>query len=640
MNSNKVKIAQYGSWESPINADLMVSSSISLSAVAIDGQDIYWLEGRPQEKGRNVLMKLNQNQEISEITSKDYNIRTRVHEYGGGAFSVEKEKIFFVNYADQRIYYQTSHQTEDSKTVPLTAESSKRYADLILDSQHHRLLCVCEDHQDTSKEPENTIVSVDLNSGEVKTIVSGSDFYSYPRLSPDGSQLAWISWNHPYMPWDSTKLWVARINPDGSLGEKKLVAGEANEAISQPEWSPDGVLYFVSDRQNWWNLYRINLDGEIECLQEMPAEFTYPHWIFGISLYSFVSEKEIIAAYTQNGAWYLAYLNTETKQWRNFDLPYTNILTVKAKGEKVVLIASSATQPTVVVEFNWRQELNDHSLKVIRKSTTLTLDSGYLSIPEAIAFPTTNGLTAYGWYYPPQNQDYQGPANELPPLLVKSHGGPTAPALASFSLKIQYWTSRGFAVLDVNYGGSTGYGRDFRKRLEKQWGIVDVDDCVNGAKYLVDQNKVDGNRLAITGGSAGGYTTLAALTFRDTFKAGASYYGVSDLEALAKDTHKFESRYLDGLIGPYPESQEIYQQRSPINYVDLLNCPVIFLQGLEDKVVPPNQAEKMVTALQSKNIPVTYVSFPDEQHGFRQAENIKKAIESELSFYAEVFKLF
>ena len=620
------KIAPFGSWQSPITSDLIVEGTIGLVATAIDAADIYWIEARPQEQGRNVIVRSNQQGEITTLTPSPYNVRTRVHEYGGGAFVVKDGVIFFVNFSDQRIY----QQRVDSNPTPLTPESTKRYADLILDSQRNRLICVCEDHHTKGVEPENSIVSIDLDSGTVTTLVAGADFYAAPRLSPDGSQLVWLSWNHPNLPWDQTRLWRARLNPDGSLTQSELIAGESPESICQPEWSPNGVLYFVSDRSNWWNLYRVNPSGGIDCVWAMEAEFAYPHWIFAISLYGFASETDIITAYTQGGRWYLAHLNTQNQEFTTLDLPYTNIDSVKVQPERVILLAASFTQPSAIIELDWPQL----STRIIRKSTELTLDPAYISVPEAISFPTSDGLTAYGWYYPPQNPDYQPLAHSLPPLIVKSHGGPTAPAAASLSLKFQYWTSRGFAILDVNYGGSTGFGRDYRQRLLGKWGIVDVDDCVNGAKYLVQQQKVDPRRLAISGGSAGGYTTLAALTFRDTFRAGASYYGVSDLEALAQDTHKFESRYLDGLIGPYPEAKEIYQQRSPINFVERLNCPVIFLQGLEDKVVPPNQAEKMVEALKAKGIPVTYITFPDEQHGFRKAENIKTALESELAFYS------
>lgn len=623
------QIAPFGTWKSPITSDAIVAATIGLGGVRIDGEDIYWLEARPTEGGRNVLMRQSPQGTTTEITPSPLSVRTRVHEYGGGAFLASEGTVYFSNFADQRLYKQTG----DGKPQALTSASKRRYADAILDSQRDRLICVCEDHTSEEDEPENGLVSIDLDTGRVAPLALGSDFYSSPRLSPDGSQLAWLTWNHPDMPWDSTQLWLATVNGDGSLSEPKTIAGGTDESVCEPKWSPDGTLYFSSDRTGWWNLYRYTQAGSIEPLHPMEAEFAYPHWIFGICTYGFASPTRLICTYTQNGRWYLASLDVETKAFQAIDTPDTEISSLQVSGDRALYIGASPTQPTAIVQLNW--ETGERT--ILKQSTELAIDRGYLSVPEAIAFPTENGLTAHAWYYPPQNQDYTAPEGELPPLLVKSHGGPTASASSAFNLRIQYWTSRGFAYLDVNYGGSTGYGRDYRQRLDGNWGIVDVDDCVNGAKYLVERGKADGQRLAISGGSAGGYTTLAALTFKNTFKAGASYYGVSDLEALAKDTHKFESRYLDRLIGKYPEEKSIYEARSPIHFTDRLACPVIFFQGLEDKVVPPNQAEMMVAAIQKKGLPVAYVPFAQEQHGFRRAENIKQALDGEFYFYARVF---
>ncbi len=574
---------------------------------------------------------------ITDVTPAPFNVRTRVHEYGGGSFAVAAGVVYFSHFADQRIYCQTL----DSQPEPLTPAANCRYADAIVDTQKNRLICVREDNAGDG-EAVNTIVSINLDNGEdIQILTQGNDFYASPSLSPDGSQLAWISWNHPNMPWDGTELWVAEINADGSLCKKKLVAGGVDESIFQPEWSLDGVLYFVSDKSNWWNLYRTPLNppllrGEagIEPLCEMAAEFGLPQWIFGMSTYAIVSESKIICTYTQQGKWQLASLDLIAKQLTTIETPYTDISSVKARGEIVVFLAGSPTESTAIVQLN----LATSQREVLRLSSDLSIEPGYLSVAEPIAFPTENGLTAFGFFYTPQNQDFAAPAGEKPPLVVKSHGGPTAATSSSLSLKIQYWTSRGFAVLDVNYGGSTGYGREYRKRLQDSWGIVDVDDCANGAKYLAQKGLVDGERMAIAGGSAGGYTTLCALTFRDVFKAGASYYGVSDLEALATDTHKFESRYLDGLIGPYPERKDLYVARSPIHSAERLSCPVIFFQGLEDKVVPPNQAQMMVEILKAKGLPVAYVAYEGEQHGFRRAENIKRTLDGEFYFYSRVFK--
>lgn len=635
-------VSPYGSWKSPISSDLIVSGTVGLGQIAIDGDDIYWVEGRPSEAGRSVLVRRTPDGKISDVTPHPFNVRTRVNEYGGASFAVAGGVVYFSHFADQRIYVQTLN----SQPEPLTPTANSRYADAIVDKQRNRLICVREDHAGEG-EPVNTIVSINLDNGEdIQILTQGNDFYASPRLSPDGSLLSWICWNHPNMPWDGTELWVAEINADGSLGEKYLVAGGVEESIFQPEWSPDGVLYFVSDKSNWWNFYRwqsktplnpplVRGEAEIETsLCEMAAEFGLPQWVFGMSTYAVVSESKIICTYTQQGKWHLASLDLRTKQLTTIETPYTDISSVKARGETVVFLAGSPTESTAIVQLN----LATSQRSILRQASNLSINPGYLSVPEPIEFPTENNLTAFGFFYPPKNQDFAAPAGEKPPLVVKSHGGPTAATSSSMNLKIQYWTSRGFAVLDVNYGGSTGYGREYRKRLQDSWGIVDVDDCANGAKYLAQKGLVDGERMAIAGGSAGGYTTLCALTFRDVFKAGASYYGVSDLEALATDTHKFEARYLDGLIGPYPERKDLYVNRSPIHSAERLSCPVIFFQGLEDKVVPPNQAEMMVEILKAKGLPVAYVAYEGEQHGFRRAENIKRTLDGEFYFYSRVFK--
>ncbi|MEZ2232183.1 prolyl oligopeptidase family serine peptidase [Microcoleus sp.] len=676
-------ISTYGSWKSPITSDLIVSGTVGLGQIAMEGEDIYWVEARPSEAGRNVIVRRTPDGKISDVTPQPFNVRTRVHEYGGASFVVASGVVYFSHFADGRIYYQKL----DSQPLALTPVVNCRYADGIVDKQRNRLICVREDHTRES-EVVNTIVSINLDNGEdIQILAQGEDFYASPRFSPDGSQISWISWNHPNMPWDGTELWIAKIQPDGYLGGKYLVAGGPEESIFQPEWSPDGVLYFVSDKSNWWNFYRTPLNpplvrgeagiedsplvrgeagiedsslvrgeintepplvrGEIntepplvrgawgiEPLYEMAAEFGLPQWVFGMSTYAVVSEHKIICTYTQQGQWYLATIDLVTKQLSKIDTPYSDISSLKAQGEKVVFLAGSPTESSAIVQL----DLGTSQIEVLRLASNLSLDAGYLSVPESIEFPTENGLTAFAFFYPPKNQDFAAPAGEKPPLIVKSHGGPTAATSSSMNLKIQYWTSRGFAVLDVNYGGSTGYGREYRKRLQDSWGIVDVDDCANGAKYLAQRGLVDSAKMAIAGGSAGGYTTLCALTFRDVFKAGASYYGVSDLSALATDTHKFESRYLDGLIGPYPERKDLYLERSPIHAAANLSCPIIFFQGLEDKVVPPNQAEMMVEILKAKGLPVAYVAYEGEQHGFRRAENIKKTLDGELYFYSQVFK--
>jgi dipeptidyl aminopeptidase/acylaminoacyl peptidase len=496
------------------------------------------------------------------------------------------------------------------------------------------MIWVREDHTIAGREAVNTLVSLALEGDDQggQVLVWGNDFYSSPRLSPDSSRLAWLTWNHPNMPWDGTELWVGELAADGSLDRAERVAGGIDESIFQPEWSPDGVLYFVSDRTGWWNLYRWH-NERIEPLCEMEAEFGRPQWIFGISTYAFESAHRIICAYNQQGLWRLASLDTTTRKLEPIETPYQGILDVRAAPGRVTFVGGSPTEPSCVAQLDPRSRRID----VLRRSSAATVDSGYVSLPQTIEFPTEHGRMAHAFFYPPHNRDYAAPAGERPPLIVESHGGPTSSTSTTLNLQIQYWTSRGIAVLDVNYGGSTGYGRAYWERLKGQWGIVDVDDCVNGARYLVERGEADRNRLGIRGGSASGYTTLCALAFRNVFKAGASLFGVSDLEAFVKDTHKFESRYLYSLIGPYPERRDLYRERSPIHFIDRLSCPMILFQGLDDKIVPPNQAEMMFEAVRAKGLPVAYLPFEGEGHGFRRAENIKRTLEAELYFYSKVF---
>ncbi len=623
----KTKTTPFGSWCSPITSDLIVSESRDLKQVMVDGEHTYWLESRPREGGRNVIMQHAPDGRIQAQTPRTYNVRSRVHEYGGGAYTVANNRLVFVNDQDQGVY----RQTPGSDPQLLIATEDVCYADLLIDSHRNRLFAVCEEHH--SHEPVNRLVSLSLdNGGDKQVLVSGDDFYASPCLSPDGSQLAWLSWNHPNMPWDGTQLWCAQLDAQGRIGEARCVAGGDTESIFQPQWSPDGVLYFVSDRSGWWNLYRYQ-HGRVTHLWAIEAEFGLPQWVFGMSTYAFASARQLICAYQHQGCWRLACLDTINGQLDVLKIPYSDIDSVRAALGRAVFLAAAPDTAQALVALN----LANREHTVLCQSGGPQVDAGYLSLPETIEFPSTDGLISYGFYYAPKNGDFKAAAEELPPLRVISHGGPTAATSTALNWAIQYWTSRGIGILDVNYGGSTGYGREYRERLNGRWGIVDVDDCVNGARYLLERGDVDGERLIIKGSSAGGYTTLAALTFSDIFKAGASYYGISDLESLAQDTHKFESRYLDRLIGPYPQERKRYRARSPIYFPDRLSCSVIFLQGLEDKVVPPNQAECMVQALIEKGLPVAYLTFEGEQHGFRHAENIKRALDAELLFYARIF---
>ena len=626
------RVAPYGSWKSPITSDLIVSEVIGLSQPTIDSQGIYWVEMRPSEGGRSVIVRRDSAGFDGDVTPAKFNARTRVHEYGGGDYVVRDGSVYFANFVDQRLY----EQSGEAAPRPVTALGQMRYADCVIDHRRTRLICVREDHSVAGNEAVNTLASIQLNDGEQgcgQVIGSGNNFYASPVLSPDGSRLAWLTWNHPNMPWDRSELWLGEFKADGTLGGSRHVVGDINESIFQPAWSPDGVLYFVSDRNGWWNLYRLGGEDQTELVCEMEAEFGLPQWLFGMSSYAFESATRIVCTYVERGISRLATIDTRTGKLTPIETPYTDITYLRAAPGVAVFKGGSFAEPRSIV----RLDLNNMQTEVLRRSMKIEIDGGDISTPHAIEFPTEGGLTAHGLFYPPRNRDYRAPNGERPPLLVQSHGGPTSAAAAALSLIFQYWTSRGIAVLDVNYGGSTGYGRAYRERLKGNWGVVDVDDCVNGARYLVERGEVDGDRLMISGGSAGGYTTLCALTFRNDFKAGASHYGVSDVEALARETHKFESRYLDGLIGPYPERQDLYVERSPIHFPDRMLCPMIFFQGLEDEIVPPNQAEKMVAALRAKGVPVAYVAFAREQHGFRQAQNIKRSLDGEIYFYSRVF---
>ncbi len=631
--SERRTVAPYGSWRSPITAALIVSETVDLDQVSLDGDDAYWTESRPTEGGRSVLVRRSPGGDSTDLTPAPFSVRSRVHEYGGGAFAVRDGVVIFSHFADNRLY-RLDPAGSGTEPRPITPEADWRYADFVIDTPRNRLLCVREDHSVACTEPANTIVAIPLEThDEQEVVVSGPDFVASPRLSPDGSQLSWLAWNHPNMPWDSAELWVADLDDDSKPEGARLVAGGPNESIFQPEWSPGGTLYFVSDRTGWWNIYRAAVDGEIEPLHPREAEFGAPQWEFGQSTYGFAGDERIICTYNQRGIWRLASLSTANGRLDPLETSFTDVRQVRVGDGRVVLLAGSATEPSQVACL----DLATGERETLRRSSEVAVDPGYISIPEPIEYPTGGGLTSHAFLYRPSNKDFAAPQDESPPLIVQSHGGPTGSLDATLDLGIQYWSSRGFAVLDVNYGGSTGYGRDYRERLKGRWGIVDVEDCANGAHYLVERGEVDAERLIIRGWSASGFTTLAALTFGDTFRAGASYFGVSDLEALARETHKFESRYLEGLIGPYPERQDAYLERSPIHHTERLSSPMILFQGLDDKVVPPNQAELMYEAVKAKGLPVALITFEGEGHGFRKAENIERTYGAELFFYARVF---
>jgi dipeptidyl aminopeptidase/acylaminoacyl peptidase len=646
-------VAPYGTWASPLTAARVTAGALRFADIQLDGDDVYWVEGRASEGGRNVIVRRAPDGRTSDVTPPGFNARTRVNEYGGAPYIVEKGTIYFSNFSDQRLYRQAPGAAPEALTP-----GGYFYADCRLDRERARLVCVREDHT-AGGEAVSTIVALSITSAscsrveEGRVLVSGADFYADPIVSPDGSTIAWIEWRHPNMPWDGTELWTAPLLADGSPGPRVKIAGGADESIFQPEWSPDGVLCFVSDRTGWWNLYRYTPAGA-EPIHPMPAEFGKPQWTASQSTYAFIGPNRIAATYTERGRWRLALIETNLRRFEPIDLALEPLESIRADARAVYFIGASPTTAPVIA----RMSLAAAEAAVLRQSVGETIDRAWISIPEPVTFPVHPGTLrtlspwhpgapgtpgtpgtreVHAFFYPPHNPNFRAPGGERPPLLVTTHGGPTSATEDVLDAEVQFWTSRGFAVLDVNYSGSTGYGRAYRDRLKGQWGIVDVEDAAAGARAMAEAGKADAARLIIRGGSAGGYTTLAALTFTDVFKAGASYYGISDIEVLATDTHKFESRYLDSLIGPYPQERDRYRERSPVHFTDRLSCALILFQGLEDKVVPPNQSQMMADALGRKGLPVAYLTFEGEQHGFRKADTIVRSLEAELFFYGRVF---
>ncbi len=682
----------FGSWASPLSAATLAGATLRLGGVSLQDDAVFWCEGRPQEGGRQALVRRNADGRERELVPLPFNVRTRVHEYGGGAYGVLPDGVVFSHFDDGQLY----RVDRDGGTPRrLTDDPNQRYADLHHDPARDRLLAIREDHRpggpggpggsDANDAPA-ALVGINLDGGRVSVLAEGRDFYASPAFAPDGARLAWLAWDHPHMPWDAAELWLAGVDADGALVEPRRIAGGPTESIFQPQWSPDGALHFVSDRSGWWNLYRLEADGAITALHPAHSEFGRPQWVFGMSTYGFDAHGRIVCCHVVDGLWRLARLDPARGTLDAIETPFVAIDELRVGADFAVFIGATVDAAAAVV----RLELDTGAWQVLRASSSATLDAAFVSVAEPIEFPRGSGASddsaiaahpdavlgtpsgagagagagtgpgtgaapasgaaaarsvsgeaatdrAHAFFYPPRNRDHTGPPGARPPLIVVSHGGPTAATDAGFKGALQFWTTRGFAVVDVNYGGSTGYGRAYRERLDGRWGLVDVDDCIAAARFLVARGDVDGARVAIRGGSAGGYTTLCALAFRDFFAAGASLYGIGDLETLAADTHKFESRYLDRLIGPWPAARATYRARSPAHHTARLSSPMILLQGAEDKVVPPSQAQAMFDAVNAKGLPVAYLLFEGEQHGFRRAATIRRALEAELYFYGRVF---
>ncbi|MEO5941424.1 MAG: S9 family peptidase [Candidatus Limnocylindrales bacterium] len=628
------RLSPYGSWESPYAIELLAKGAITFGEIGAAGGRRWWLEGRAEEGGRQVLVRRETDGALTRLTPEGFNARSRVHEYGGGSILVDDALVVVSDFATGRL----QRISAPGVLEPLTPDDRAwRYADLSLDRARNRILAIREDHEpDTLArhgEAENAVVAIDLDTGAVTVLADGADFFSSPRLSPDGSRLAWLRWNHPNLPWDGTELVLADLDGAGRPTGARVVAGSASDWVAQPRWSPVGVLHFVAEPDGWMNLFRLSADETVERASEpVEAEFAFPDWIFALADYAFADDGSIVAVGRSAGRDRLYRVAADGTS-QPLDLPFSEIGYVAVDGEVAVFRAAATDRPWAVVELDLATERTTE----LRRSTALDIVAADTAMGEPVEFPTDGDRTAFGILYRPASQTFAGPADARPPLIVTSHGGPTAQASTAFAILTQLFTSRGFAVLDVDYGGSTGYGRDYRKRLEGEWGVVDLADCVAGARWLAEQGTVDGARLAIRGGSASGYTTLCAVTFSDVFAAGTSYFGIGDLETFVAQTHKFESLYLDRLIGPYPERKDLYHDRSPLNFAERISCPVLILQGAEDRIVPRAQAEQIVDALWERQLPHAYLLYPGEDHGFRAAANIIRSFESELSFYGQVF---
>lgn len=647
------KIKAYGSWKSSLSAEMLADKGVRFGHMCVDGDDVYWLESRAKDQGRTVLVKHSSDGTIGDLLPDDVSVRSKVHEYGSGDFIVDQQIVYFTNAKDQCVY------RFDGKLSRLTKpnlQSEHRYADFAIAPNKQYLVCVRETHHKNSVINDLVSISLDDNeSGKVKVLHAGFDFYSFPRLSKLGHRICWTCWNQPDMPWDAAELWTADLHEDGSLdAAHKIVGGndlsarqDANtqgpiiaepqnqQSIYQPLWSDDGVLHYINDVSGWSNIYSCR-DGILNALTPIDREFGVPQWVLASSTYALCSDNQIYALYLQDGQQQLCHIDAESGHIEPIALPFRNFGDHLLYANNVLYFRAAGP---AVEEAIYRFDLATNQFEQISESKTFPLSVEEISVSKTIQFESKNNRPCHAFYYSPKNSQYTAPLNTLPPLIVMSHGGPTAMTNNSLNTAIQFWTHRGFAVVDVNYGGSTGFGKKYRNSLRGNWGVVDVEDCIAAANYLVSKQLVDEKALLIRGGSAGGYTTLCALTFHNVFAAGMSRYGVADLESLASDSHKFEARYLDSVVGPYPQEKALYQARSPIHSTNQLSCPILLLQGADDKVVPPNQAEMMVEALENKKIPYAYKLYQGEGHGFRNADTIVDALNSELSFYQQVLQL-
>ena len=623
------EVAEYGFWKSPITSDLVAGESIRIAEPLIEGDTVYWLEARPTERGRSALVRLGPDGPATDVLPRPWNVRTAVHEYGGGAYTVSRGTVYFSEARSHRLYRIESGRGPE----PLTPPGKRRYADFAVDRHRSRLVSVREDHTVPDREAVQSVVAVDLGGGRPaeRVLLSGADFYSNPRISPDGRCISWLEWHHPNMPWDGTELWLGMFDAGGAIRDEVRIAGGPRESVFQPQWSPDGRLHFVSDRSGFWNLFRHSGQG-CTPLHEREAEFGLPQWVFGMSTYGFAEGGRVLSAFCDEGRWKLGLFD-ERGRLDPIDVPFTQIGAVSVRGRKAAFVAASPTAPPSLVQL----DLPTRDRVVLRSSAEVSCEiKGYFSKPRSVSFRSSGGALAHAYYYEPWNPDYEAPVDEKPPLIIRLHGGPTAAASDGLSLTTQFWTSRGFAVADLNYGGSTGFGRAYRERLNGQWGVVDRDDAVAAAKHFVREGVADRDRVIVKGGSAGGFTVLCCLAFCDESAAGASYYGISDLRGLAEETHKFESRYNDTLIGPLPDAEQLYFERSPIAAADRVSTPAVFFQGAADPVVLKGQTETMVAALRKRGIPVAYYLFEGESHGFRRSATIRLALDAELAFYGTV----